>query len=142
MATPLPPIRIFEMKHKPRLSILRSLLFTYNIENLDDHEIEIFITSKNVNDEKELSELFDELTKPEFASYGYVERKWHIDTIDYFLRTDESFESVFHNFDTYFDDEIINKRNFMKVLLECLIKYNEEIKERESKNFNHDSQEK
>jgi len=82
------------MRHKPRLSILRSLLFTYNIENLDDHERENFITSKNVNDEKELSELFDELTKPEFASYGYLERKWHIDTIDYFLRTDESFESI------------------------------------------------
>ena len=136
MATPLPPIRIFEMRHKPRLSILRSLLFTYNIENLDDHERENFITSKNINDEKELSELFDELTKPEFASYGYLERKWHIDTIDYFLRTDESFESVFHNFDTYFDDEIFDKRNFMKVLLDCLIKYNEEIKEHESKNHN------
>ena len=133
---PLPLIRNFDMKHKPRLSILRSLLFTYNIENLDDHERENFITSKNVNDEKELSELFDELTKPEFASYGYLERKWHIDTIDYFLRTDESFESVFHNFDTYFDDEIFDKRNFMKVLLDCLIKYNEEIKEHESKNLN------
>lgn len=123
------------MKHKPRLSILRSLLFTYNIENLDDYKREIFITSKNVNDDKELSELFDRLTKPEFASYGDVERKWHIDTIDYFLKTNESFESVFHDFDTYFDDEIVDKRKFMKVLLNQLIKYNEEIIEHESKNL-------
>ncbi|PMX07121.1 hypothetical protein, partial [Pseudomonas sp. GW460-12] len=114
------------MKHLPKLSILRSLLFTYNIENLDDSEREIFIASKNINNDKELAELFDTLTKPEFIKYKKHEREWHINTIRHFLNTDENFESVFYLFDTYFNDEITDKRQFMKVLLDCLDKYNAE----------------
>jgi hypothetical protein len=57
------------MKYHPKLSILRSLLFTYNIENLDDSEREIFIASKNINNDEELIELFDQLTKPDFLTY-------------------------------------------------------------------------
>lgn len=117
------------MKYQPKLSILRSLLFTYSIENLDDPEREIFIASKNVNNDKELVELFNKLTKPEFISYGHDERQWHIDTIRHFLETDEDFESVFYLFDTYFDDEIIDKRRFMKVLLDCLKLYEIEASE-------------
>ncbi|MCF5054678.1 hypothetical protein GIW50_09935 [Pseudomonas syringae] len=117
------------MNLSPKLSILKSLLFTYCIENYEDHERESFIVSKNVNDDKELSELFDSLTKPEYLSYGPEERQWHIDTLQYFLGTDESFESVFYLFDTYFDDEIIDKRQFMRVLLECLSRYQIEVME-------------
>lgn len=118
------------MRHSPKLSIIRSLLFTYCIENYDDHERESIIVSKNINDDRELSELFDILTKPEYLSYKTDERQWHIDTIQYFLKRDEGFESVFDLFDTYFDDEIIDKRQFMKVLLQCLIRYQTELSEK------------
>lgn len=117
------------MKHPPKLSILRSLLFTYNIENYDDPERESFIVSKNINNNRELSELFDELTKPEYLSYRPEERQWYIDTLQHFLETEESFESVFYLFDTYFDEEIIDNRQFMRILLECLIRYQAEAKQ-------------
>lgn len=115
------------MKYHPKLSILRSLLFTYNIENLDDSEREIFIASKNINNDEELIDLFNELTKPEFIKYKREEREWHINTIQYFLNKDENFESVFYLFDTYFNDEIADKRKFMKTLLDCLYRYNTEV---------------
>lgn len=115
------------MKYHPKLSILRSLLFTYSIENFDDPVREIFIASKNINDDKELTELFDELTKPEFIKYTKEEREWHINTIQYFLNKEEKFESVFYLFDTYFNGEITDKRQFMKILLDCLYRYNAEI---------------
>ncbi|VVN46240.1 hypothetical protein PS664_05853 [Pseudomonas fluorescens] len=115
------------MKYHPKLSILRSLLFTYNIENLDDSEREIFIASKNINNDEELIDLFNKLTKPEFIKYKREEREWHINTIQHFLNTDENFESVFYLFDTYFNDEITDKRKFMKTLLDCLYRYNTEV---------------
>ncbi|UNM22018.1 hypothetical protein K0P33_11390 [Pseudomonas sp. ArH3a] len=117
------------MKRPPKLSILRSLLFTYCIENYDDPDRECFIVSKDINDEKELSELFDGLTKPEYLSYKPEDRQWYVDTLSRFLDADEDFESVFYLFDTYFNDEIFDKRQFMKVLLECLKRYNLEITE-------------
>ncbi|MGE1153189.1 hypothetical protein [Pseudomonas kitaguniensis] len=115
------------MKRLPDLSILRSLLFTYNIENYNDLERESFIVSKNINDDKELSELFEKLTKPEYISYKPEVRHWYIATLQHFLNTDESFDSVFYHFDTYFDDEILDKRQFMKVLLDCLNRYQNEL---------------
>lgn len=120
------------MDLKPKLSIIRSLLFTYDIENAKDIERETLIISKNVNDDKELAGLFDELTKPEFVLYGVEERQWYIDTLKYFLGTGDSFDSVFYLFDNYFDDEIIDKRQFMKVLLECLVRYQAEADASES----------
>ncbi|MBL4981152.1 hypothetical protein [Pseudomonas fluorescens] len=111
------------MKLTPELSILRSLLFTYSIENYDDSERERFIASKNVNNETELAELFEKLTKPEFLSYKPEIQQWHIDTLHYYLNTDENFDSVFYLFDTYFDDKIIDHRQFMTVLLRCLLHY-------------------
>ncbi|XVO89294.1 hypothetical protein ACQ9Y2_09635 [Pseudomonas palleroniana] len=115
------------MKLRPKLSIIQSLLFTYSIENFDDLDRESYITSKNINDETELSELFDKLTKPEFTSYKRRERQWHIDTLRHFLNTDENFNSVFYLFDTYFNDEIIDNRKFMEVLLKCLERYEVEL---------------
>ncbi|WP_350616503.1 hypothetical protein [Pseudomonas sp. HY7a-MNA-CIBAN-0227] len=120
------------MKLLPKLSILRSLLFTYNIENTDDPERERLIVSKNINDDRELAELFDQLTKPEFISYKAKERLWHIDTLKHFLKTDENFDSTFYLFDTYFDVEIIDQRQFMKILLECLMRYHVEATESKS----------
>ena len=119
------------MKLKPKLSIIRSLLFTYNIENTKDLEREEVIVSKDVNDDKQLAELFDELTKPEYMSYDNEERQWYIDTLNHFLNTDETFDSVFYLFDTYFDDEISDQRQFMKVLLECLTRYQAEATEKD-----------
>lgn len=108
------------MKKQPKLIILRGLLFTYCIENTKDLEREEIIVSKNVNDNVELSELFDALTKSEFLTYRKDEQQWFIDTLEHFLTTDENFESVFYLFDTYFEDDIVDKRAFMKVLVERL----------------------
>ena len=55
------------MKRPPSFSIIRGLLFTYDIENTDDLERESLIASKNINDEKELMELFDELPSRNFC---------------------------------------------------------------------------
>lgn len=111
------------MKRQPKLSILRSLLFTYDIENTKDVEREEIIVSKNVNNRQELCELFDNLTKPEFFTYTKEEQQWFIDTISHYLSINDTFDSVFYLFDTYFEDKIIDQRHFMKVLLECLVRY-------------------
>ncbi|MFQ6593718.1 hypothetical protein [Pseudomonas palleroniana] len=58
-----------KMKNKPSISIIRELLFTYDIENTEDLEREQIIVSKDINNERELIELFDELTKPEFLNF-------------------------------------------------------------------------
>ncbi|WP_460136391.1 hypothetical protein [Pseudomonas sp. S1_E04] len=115
------------MKLKPSLPIIQGLLFTYCIENTKNPDREALIASINVNDQKELTLLFNALTKPEFIKYKRDEREWHINTLKYFLNTDENFDSVFYLFDTYFNDEIINKRYFMTTLLACLEKFNSEI---------------
>lgn len=112
------------MKKKPTLSILQGLLFTYSTENTKNLEREETIVSKNVNNEDELEELFNILTKPEFVSYREDEQRWFIETIEHYLSTDETFDSVFYLFDTYFEDDITDKRNFMKTLLKCLKNYN------------------
>lgn len=114
------------MKKKPDLAILQGLLFTYSIENTKNLEREETIVSTNINNETELSQLFDILTKPEFLSYRADERIWFIETLEYYLSIEEDFESVFYLFDTYFEDDIIDKKNFMRVLLRCLKIYNKE----------------
>jgi hypothetical protein len=121
------------MKYKPCLPIIQGLLFTYCIENSRDRDREEFISSKNVNNKEELTELFNKLTKPEFLNYKHEERRWHIDTLQHFLATEENFESVFYLFDTYFEDEILDKRDFMKTLLNCLLKYDAEATTHDSK---------
>ncbi|AZF48268.1 hypothetical protein C4J84_2900 [Pseudomonas sp. R11-23-07] len=120
------------MKLKPSLSIIQGLLFTYCIENTTSADREELITSINVNNHEELTGLFNELTKPEFIRYKRDEREWHINTLQHFLSTDENFESVFYLFDTHFNDEITDKRQFMKILLDCLNRYNLEAGEHES----------
>ena len=114
------------MNKKPDLEILQGLLFTYSIENTKDLKREEIIVSKDINNETELSELFDELTKPDFLSYREDEQEWFIETIQHFLSANDDFESVFYLFDTYFEDNIIDKRGFMKTLLNCLKKYQED----------------
>jgi len=114
------------MNKKPDLEILQGLLFTYSIENTKDLKREEIIVSKDINNETELSELFDELTKPDFLSYREDEQERFIETIQHFLSANNDFESVFYLFDTYFEDNIIDKRGFMKTLLNCLKKYQED----------------
>jgi hypothetical protein len=114
------------MKRRPQLSILQGLLFTYCIENSRNLEREGIIASKNVNDSKELTELFDALTKPEFYTYTLEEQDWHIETIRHHLSTEETFDSVFYLFDTYFEDDINDNRAFMNTLLGCLTRYRTE----------------
>lgn len=111
------------MKFKPRTSTIQGLLFTYCVENVRNPDKEELIASTNINDAEELENLLNDLTKPEFVKYKSDERQRHIDTLRYFLETDEDFESVFHLFDTHFEDEITDKRHFMKVLLDCIRRY-------------------
>ena len=111
------------MKLKPKLSIIRGLLFTYCIENTRNAAREELISSINVNNHEELTQLLDDLTKPEFIQYRQDERDWYINTLQHFLSTDENFDSVFYLFDTYFEDDIVDNRAFMSTLLECLMSY-------------------
>lgn len=113
------------MKRLPKLSILRGLLFLFDIDNIDSDEREEIIVSKNVNDETELAELFDMLMRPEFISDS--DREWYIDTLIYYLDIGESFDSVFDKITTYFDDEVEDRRKFMQVLLDCLLRYQAEV---------------
>lgn len=121
------------MKFEPCLSITQGLLFNYCTESSQDLETQAYITSKNVNNEQELIELFEKLTRPGFIKYKSNERRWHINTLQHYLATEENFESVFYLFDTYFTDEISDKRKFMKVLLESLLSYDAEATISESK---------
>ncbi|MCD7036831.1 hypothetical protein LRQ11_02280 [Pseudomonas sp. MAFF 311095] len=114
------------MKLKPSTSIIQGLLFTYCVENTKNPDREEFIATTNINDDKELEILFNKLTKPEFVRYKVNERQRHIKNLEHLLKTDENFESVFHLFDTHFDDEIVDKRRFMEVLLKCLKQYHKE----------------
>jgi hypothetical protein len=112
------------MKRKPSMSIIRGLLFTYDIENTDDLERECLIASKNINNEKELIELFDELTKPEFLSYTKSEQEWFIESIEHYLAIDDNFDAAFKTMATYFSEPVTDQQAFMSVLLECLKQYN------------------
>ncbi|MBD8094642.1 hypothetical protein IFT48_32090 [Pseudomonas fluorescens] len=111
------------MNIKPRISTIQGLLFTYCIENSRNTDREELIALTDVNNPKDIYELFDKLTKPEFIKYKHEEMQRHIHTIEYFLNSDEDFESVFYLFDTYFEDEILDKRAFMAVLLDRLKSY-------------------
>ncbi|TBN31867.1 hypothetical protein [Pseudomonas sp. BGI-2] len=115
------------MKRPPELSILRGLLFLFDIDNVDDSEKEQVIVSKDINNVVELTELFDILMRPEFTSYSDSDREWYIDTLIYYLGVGESFDSIFDKITTYFDDDVEDRRKFMQVLLECLLKYQAEL---------------
>ncbi|TFB41687.1 hypothetical protein [Pseudomonas sp. F01002] len=108
------------MKPKPSMVVLRSLLFVFDIENTKSEAREEIITSKNVNDDCELAELFDLLLRSDFLKYRPDERQWFVDTILYFLDLGDNFDEVFTRIDTYFDSEVEDQRRFMKVLLERL----------------------
>ncbi|WP_277761281.1 hypothetical protein [Pseudomonas sp. A34-9] len=114
------------MKRKPEMYVVRSLLFIFDIDYPCDEARESFIVSKNVNDEKELTELFDEFMKGEFLIYTSPEREWCIETLRYFLDLDDDFDEVFSRITTYFDDDVIEPKKFMKTLLDCLIRYHVE----------------
>lgn len=116
------------MTHPPKLSILRGLLFLFDIDNIYNAEKEEIIASKNINDEKELTELLDTLMKPEFLSYTKLDRQWFIDTLEHYLSKEENFDSVFEKLTTYFDDEIENHRQFMRTLFNCLSRYESQQK--------------
>ncbi|MDQ0981635.1 hypothetical protein [Pseudomonas synxantha] len=112
------------MKTKtPSMSIIRGLLFTYDIENTDDLKREERIASVDVNDEKELAELFNDLTKPEFLMYTRLEQDWFIASTEHFLAKNDSFNDVFKTMTTYFSTEIVDQQKFMSVLLRCLQHY-------------------
>ncbi|WP_055128490.1 hypothetical protein [Pseudomonas mediterranea] len=102
------------------------LLFVFSIENTQSEAREKIIASKNVNDNEELAQLFDILVRPEFFFYAPQERNLLVDTLSHFLANGDSFDYVFQNMDTYFDDDIKDQRQFMRVLLSSLNRYQAE----------------
>ncbi|MNV20848.1 hypothetical protein D3C71_1117690 [compost metagenome] len=114
------------MKDLYNIASIRGLLFVFDIENADDEEREALIASKNVNDEKELADLFDLVLRPEFFAYEQKGRETLINTVAYFLNKNDNFDRVFERMTTYFDDEVVDRAKFMKVLLMCLQRYQKE----------------
>ncbi|MEJ5060895.1 MULTISPECIES: hypothetical protein [unclassified Pseudomonas] len=114
------------MKDSYTLWSIRGLLFVFDIENARDLNREEVIVSKNVNDAEELSELFDILIRPEFFIYTEMERQRLIDTLVYFLDRRDTFDEIFTKMDTYFEDEVSDRRQFMIVLLGRLKSYQSE----------------
>lgn len=94
------------MKNSYNIWDIRSLLFVFDIENTRDLKMEEIIVSRDVNDEQELTELFDVLMHPEFFIYSKKERKLLIDTLVHFLDCGDSFDGVFSKIDTYFDGDV------------------------------------
>lgn len=111
------------MKSKPSMVVLRSLLFVFDIENTKNAAREEIITSKDVNNDQELAELFDLLLESAFLKYRPDERRWFIGAIMYLLDAGDNFDEVFSKMDTYFDSEVEDQRRFMKVLLDRLKYY-------------------
>ncbi|MHC8389834.1 hypothetical protein ACYZTM_17755 [Pseudomonas sp. MDT2-39-1] len=114
------------MKNSYDIWDIRSLLFVFDIENARDLKREEIIVSKDVNDENELTELFDLLLRPEFFIYSQKERQLLVDTLEYFLGCGDNFDGVFSKIDTYFDEDVKDQRGFMMVLLNCLQRYKSE----------------
>ncbi|MFT0476733.1 hypothetical protein ACMSI6_22850 [Pseudomonas antarctica] len=108
------------------MEIIRGLLFTYDIENTDNLEREKLISSKNPNNEKELIEIFDALTKPEFLDYTALEQKWFISSIKHYLSNNDNFDAIFKTMATYFNPPITHQQSFMQTLLSRLKKYNKQ----------------
>lgn len=108
------------------MAVLRSLLFVFDIENTIDEAREGFIVSKNVNCDSELVELFDELLKPDFLVFQFHERAWFIDKLSFYLIAGNEFDEIFSRITTYFDDEVKDQRQFMRVLLASLMRYQAE----------------
>lgn len=114
------------MKILYKIVDIKNLLFVFDIENTSDIERERIIVEKNVNDPGQLTELFDILLKPEFYEYTEGEQESLIDTVDHFIKEEDSFDRVFNRMTTYFDDEVADRLSFMRILLECLTKYRNE----------------
>ncbi|WP_371914779.1 hypothetical protein [Pseudomonas sp. 34 E 7] len=119
--SPKRPTQDYDYKKRaPSMSIICGLLFIYDIENTYDLKREELIASKHVNNEKELVELFNKLTKPDFLAYTQPEQHWFIDSIEHFLTTNDSFDCVFKTMTTYFSTKVLDQQKFMSTLLRCL----------------------
>lgn len=114
------------MNKKPDLNIFRSLFFVFDIDNPDNDSgiRQDIMVSKNINDTRELSELFDTMLRPEFLAYTPEARERCIKTLEFFLNTDENFDFLFDKITTYFNDDIEDQRHFMQTLHQCLKRYN------------------
>jgi hypothetical protein len=111
------------MKLQPTLDILPSLLFAFDVDSDQNVEAEEQIASTDINNELELTKLFDAFIMPDFTSRIASEQQWYIDSLTFYLEKNESFNRIFSDMTTYFPAPPSNKRNFMKTLLNCLKKY-------------------
>lgn len=66
------------------------------------------------------------MLRPEFFAYAMRERESLINTVAHFLDINDSFDRVFDKMTTYFDDEVVDQREFMKILLVCLRRYQQD----------------
>lgn len=115
------------MKPKPSIMPLIRLLFVFNVENTRDDEREEIIVSKDVNQDSELSELFDIFLRPEFINCPRGALEEYIGIISYYLSTGDTFDSLFERMALHFDQDIHDQRHFMEVLLRCLKCYQSEV---------------
>jgi len=111
------------MKNKYKIVDIKNLLFVFDIENTRSDEREKIIVSKDVNNDKELAELFDALLKSEFLDYTTQEQISLTETVAHFLNEGDNFDYVFGRMTTYFDEDVMDQRRFMQVLLSCLRRY-------------------
>jgi hypothetical protein len=114
------------MKKTYEIVDIKNLLFVFDIENTTDVERERLIVEKNVNDSRQLKELFDTVLRPEFCEYTDAEQESLINTVEHFLERNDNFDRVFNRMTTYFDEEITDRSSFMRLLLECLTRYRDE----------------
>jgi hypothetical protein len=115
------------MKLDPKLSILPGFLFVFDIDYPHERAVEELICLADVNDTSDLIKVFDAVLKPEFIMCSESDRRWIIDTISYYLERGETFVKVLEKRSFLFSDEIVDGRGFMRVLLECLSLYEDEI---------------
>ncbi|SEM54250.1 hypothetical protein SAMN04487857_102527 [Pseudomonas sp. ok272] len=109
------------MKLKPDVSILTSFLFILDIDYPHDDAVVEFICSSNINDKEELLGVFYRVVKPEYECCTEDEKKWLIDTLRFYLKRGEAFESVFDRRNLLFSEKVVDGRKFMETLLESLI---------------------
>lgn len=86
------------MKQTYDLHDVWALLFVFSIENTHNVAREEIITSKNINCDENLKQLFDLLIRPEFTHHKPKEQALLIDTLEHFLKIGDSFDRVFFKY--------------------------------------------
>ncbi|WP_027922051.1 hypothetical protein [Pseudomonas sp. URMO17WK12:I12] len=114
------------MKFEPDVSILPGLLFVFDIDYPHEESVLDEICSTDVNDPIALSRIMDLVLKPTYQRFLEDEQQWHVNTLRHFLDKGESFKSVLEKRSFLFSDEVVDGREFMRILYLCLMRYQRE----------------